>query len=226
MFQLLLESSAGPTRRRGWTAASAGAHATLVAVAAVLTVREALPPPARVRPETVIYTVPPREKAPAAPQRENAPRVPDWRAPSEITVSVPHVPVISFPGEVPLTIGPIDTVHGGLPPLGVSLPGPANRIYSETSVEKPAVPRPDNPSPDYPISLRAAQVEGEALVQFVVDKSGRVEPGSIAIVQATHPLFAESVRRWLARTRYAPAEVNGAPVRQLVQQQVAFTLRP
>jgi TonB family protein len=225
MFQLLLESGAERSRRPGWTAASAGAHAALIVVVAALTLREALPPPARVRPETVIYTAPRREQAPALPTRERAPRVPDWRVPREIRVSVPEVPV-AIPGELPLTIGRIDTLLGGLPGIGGSRPAATNRIYSERTVEKPAVPRPDNPSPDYPLALRAAHVEGEVLVQFVVDKGGRVESGSIAIVQASHPLFAESVRRWLMRTRYIPAEMQDGPVRQLVQQQVGFTLKP
>jgi hypothetical protein len=38
-------------------------------------------------------------------------------------------------------------------------------------------------------------------------------------------VFGDAVRKWLLRTRYVPAATNGRRVRQLVQQQVAFTLR-
>ena len=67
-------------------------------------------------------------------------------------------------------------------------------------------------------------VEGSVLVQFVVDTTGHVESSSINFIRATHPLFAQSTRQWLARTRYLPAEIEGRPVRQLVQQEVAFAL--
>jgi hypothetical protein len=63
------------------------------------------------------------------------------------------------------------------------------------------------------------------LVQFVVDTNGRVELQSLEILRATHEMFAESVRRWLNGTRYSPAEIRGQHVRQLVQQQIGFTLR-
>jgi hypothetical protein len=63
-------------------------------------------------------------------------------------------------------------------------------------------------------------------VRFVVDSTGSVEPGSVAIITSTHSLFGEAVRRWLLRTRYVPADVAGHAVRQLVEQRVYFTLRP
>ena len=72
--------------------------------------------------------------------------------------------------------------------------------------------------------LRSASIEGEVLVRFVVDNQGRVEAASIRILETTHSAFADAVRRWLLRSRYAPAEVAGRPVRQLVEQRVSFAL--
>ncbi|HJU64130.1 MAG TPA: TonB family protein, partial [Gemmatimonadaceae bacterium] len=77
----------------------------------------------------------------------------------------------------------------------------------------------------YPRALRNAGVEAEVVITFVVDATGGVERGSVTVVSATHELFADAVRRWLPHTRYAPAEINGKKVRQLVQQQLGFTLR-
>jgi hypothetical protein len=68
-------------------------------------------------------------------------------------------------------------------------------------------------------------VEGDVVARFVVDTLGRVEPGSIAILAATHALFAAEVRAWLSRTRYRPAEYEGRVVRQLVEQRIGFALR-
>ena len=102
--------------------------------------------------------------------------------------------------------------------------GVASGLYTATSVDRAVVALSTNPRPDYPQSLRAANLEGEVLVTFVVDSTGHVEPGSVTIIQATHEQFAGAVRRWLPRTRYRPAEVRGVRVRQYVQQQVGFSL--
>jgi hypothetical protein len=48
---------------------------------------------------------------------------------------------------------------------------------------------------------------------------------SITFSAATHPLFAEAVRQALLRSRHLPATLGDRPVRQLVEQRFAFTLR-
>jgi protein TonB len=99
-----------------------------------------------------------------------------------------------------------------------------DNIHTRQTVERAVVARRDNPQPEFPGALRAAGVEGSVLVQFVVDTTGRVESHSISILKATHPQFGDAVRRWLGRTRYSAAEFEGKRVRQLVQQEVGFTL--
>src|SRR2546430_766139 len=56
------------------------------------------------------------------------------------------------------------------PPVTSSRPA-----YFEFQVEKQATPLPSSPQPGYPAMLRAANVAGEVLAQFVVDTSGMVE---------------------------------------------------
>jgi protein TonB len=85
-------------------------------------------------------------------------------------------------------------------------------------------PRPGNPAPAYPASLRSAQVEGSVLARFIVDTTGRVEAASINFPEATHALFADAVRQSLLRSRYLPAVLGEHAVRQLVEQRFAFTL--
>jgi protein TonB len=91
-------------------------------------------------------------------------------------------------------------------------------------VERPAAALPGAPIARYPESLRRAGIEGEVVLRFVVDSAGRVEPGSITTVRASHPLFDEAVRRALGSTRFAPAEVGGRRVRQLVEQAFTFAI--
>ncbi|HEX4682365.1 MAG TPA: TonB family protein, partial [Gemmatimonadaceae bacterium] len=99
-------------------------------------------------------------------------------------------------------------------------------VYFEFQVEKQAMQLPANPTPAYPPMLRSARVEGEVLAQFVVDTSGRAEPGTFKILKSTHDLFTQSVRDVLPTLRFSPAEMNGRRVRQLVQMPFPFRLTP
>ena len=78
--------------------------------------------------------------------------------------------------------------------------------------------------PDYPAQLRSAGVEGEVIVQFVVNESGKVDRESIRIVSASNDLFAGSVTGALARMRFTPARIGTHAVAQLVQQTFVFRL--
>lgn len=79
-------------------------------------------------------------------------------------------------------------------------------------------------APRYPDILRKAGVEGEVLVQFVVDTMGNVEPATFKTLKATHELFASAVREALPGMTFTPARLKGAKVRQLVQQPFSFAM--
>jgi protein TonB len=108
-------------------------------------------------------------------------------------------------------------VVGGTAPV-------ADQTYFEFQVEKQVAPAPGNRGPNYPDMLRSANVEGEVLVQFVVDTTGKVENGSVKILKSSHDLFTNSVRQALNSMRFYPAEIGGRKVKQLVQQPFNFTL--
>ena len=89
-------------------------------------------------------------------------------------------------------------------------------------VDRPVVAMPGSASPRYPSLLQSAGVEGDVRAQFVVDTLGRVEHGSIRILDSTHQSFADAVRDALVRARFVPAEAGGRKVRQLVEQPFSF----
>lgn len=93
-------------------------------------------------------------------------------------------------------------------------------------VEKPAQPFPSNPDPVYPESLRARKIGGSAILSFVVDASGKIDPTSIRVLRTDSPQFAGAAREVLPRLRFYPAEVGGQKVRQLVQMPFVFTAPP
>lgn len=227
MMTVLLESRAarGPRRTR-WAVLSITLHAAVIAAAIVVTMQatgdatEIMEPPEA----PIFIPMPPepraRSDATGAPRQTAAPR-------PIVPISVPSIP--TFEPSMPFSAAPLterQIFGGGLPAAPVQRAGEAgNGVHTTGTVERVASALAGNGQPAYPGALRRANVEGEVLVRFVVDSTGRVEPGSISVVQATHPAFADAVRDWLPLTRYAPAEIGGRRVRQMVQQTIGFTLK-
>lgn len=227
MMTVLLESAVarGP-RRTPWAAASITAHTALIAVAIALTTQATGEAVDREPIERPIFIPMPQQPAEPISATGQQPRTPVDPPPS-VPITLPSIPTFDpsvpfAPAQLPVQEifsrpAPLDAVPGSAGPV-------ADGIHTSATVERIASSLAGNGHPVYPRTLQRANVEGEVLVQFVVDAAGRVERGSITIMQATHPLFADAVRDWLPSTRYAPAEIGGTRVRQLVQQTIGFAL--
>lgn len=234
MFDSLLESKAKRTRSVGGTIASVVSHAALVALAVAATANAGIadedePMPDRM---TFIPNVPPPPPPPTT-----------YAVPTNTVFS--HVPkgppALVPPIEIPDVLPALDLtkaatnlddwkstgVRGGRPDgdpaLRTAIIEPGS-VYTAESVEKAVVLAPGSASPIYPDVLRAAGLDGMVLAQFVVDTLGRADVSTFRVVEASHPLFAEAVRRALPRMRFLPAEAGGHTVRQLVQQPFRFGL--
>ena len=96
--------------------------------------------------------------------------------------------------------------------------------YFDFQVDQAVKVRVNRP-PAYPEHLRAAHVEAQELVKFVVDERGAAEMNTFKVVKTTNPEFAEAVRRAVSNTSYSPAEIRGKHVKQLVQQPFLFNAR-
>ena len=72
--------------------------------------------------------------------------------------------------------------------------------------------------------LRTAAVEGEVLIDCVVDTSGAIDPASVRVIDSDHDAFTAAVREVLPRLRFAPAEAGGRRVRQWVRIPFEFRL--
>jgi TonB family protein len=99
-------------------------------------------------------------------------------------------------------------------------------VYFEFQVEKPVTARPGNPAPRYPDMLRSDHVQGEVLMQFVVDTIGRADTATFRVLRSTHDLFTMAVRAVLPTYEFTPAEVAGRKVKQLVQMPFQFSITP
>ena len=80
-------------------------------------------------------------------------------------------------------------------------------------------------APVYPDRMRLSNIEGQVIVQFVVDESGTAQMSTFKVLKASDNELAESVRRAVSASSYFPAEVHGRKVRQLVQQPYKFAPR-
>jgi TonB family protein len=79
--------------------------------------------------------------------------------------------------------------------------------------------------PEYPRVMVAAAVSGEVRLEFVVAADGRCEPNSVRVVASSAQAFERPAIVAVVATVYRAARVRGQPVRQLVQQRVAFRLK-
>jgi len=76
----------------------------------------------------------------------------------------------------------------------------------------------------YPRTAKLANQSGSALVQFIVDTTGRAKPESIVCVDATYKDFADAAMSAVRLMEFTPAELEGHKIEQLVQYPIDFKL--
>ena len=230
MLRNLVESKPQKTRRSAGTVASFIAHYGLILFALYASAQaETLDDGPKQEQIAFVETAPeeppPREER-VSPEQAVAP------------LPVKDIPLLVAPLDIPTVLPEIDLSKGVTDPeafarrrpLTVDSAAPTGakphrgEAYGEREVEKPVMQAPNSAAPAYPDILRQAGVEGEALVSFVVDTTGRVEIGSFKVIRTSHDLFAAAVKSALPRMRFFPAEVGSNKVRQLVQQPYSFAI--
>ena len=100
------------------------------------------------------------------------------------------------------------------------------QIYFAFQVDKPVTGSPDNKSPVYPNLLRRQNIEGDVMVAFAVDTTGRAIMATFEVIKTNDSLFTSAVRDALPSMRFTPAVKAGQKVAQLVRMPFIFTLAP
>ena len=225
----LIESSRPRLRMAAWTLWSAGAHGALVGALVARAVLAPEPTEAEGTGREVLYFLPLLPSAPPEPAtgRERL----RWSGSGGGTGSADGA---GSGADVLGAIGAAPRAAAGGSTAGQPTPEPVeverdestegSPIYLETELDQPVERAPDSRGPVYPDSLRAAQVEGAVVAEWVVDTTGRADEGSFRIVSSTHRLFTQAVRECLTGMRFRPAEFNGKLVRQLVRQEFRFRI--
>ena len=94
--------------------------------------------------------------------------------------------------------------------------------YFEFQVTKQVMPLPNQQRPRYPDAMRREMIEGEVLVQFVVDTLGQAEMATFKVLRSPHPELTRAVWTALPAMRFTPAELNHRKARQMVQEPFVF----
>jgi periplasmic protein TonB len=98
---------------------------------------------------------------------------------------------------------------------------PTDQTYLDFQVEQ--VVRPKNAvAPSYPERLRQSRIEGQVIVQYVVDERGNPQMHTFKVLKSSDHAFTESVKAAVSLMTFHPAEIAGQKVKQLVQQPFKF----
>ncbi|GEM_PF-2884276 len=118
----------------------------------------------------------------------------------------------------------MDLGVGGGGAGGVSIAGGAAgsdvQSYEEGETDADATPIRQSP-PAYPDAARKAGVSGKVRCLLTIDENGAVV-GVQILEQPGDYGFEAAIREAVSKWRYKPAEVNGIPVRQKVEQPFEF----
>jgi TonB family protein len=96
--------------------------------------------------------------------------------------------------------------------------------FTEFDVERPVEMLPGNDPPEYPEALRKARVQGDVLVQFVVDSTGNAVMSTVKFLRSSHIEFTWATRDAIRKMRFVPAELHQRKVSQVVLMPFQFRL--
>jgi protein TonB len=234
MFGTLIESCAVTPRRTGGSIASIIIHSLIITGGVLATARDFVV----AAPEPSIVVLVPFARPVRVEPADSRPAV----AVSNASVLAPFVRRLTMPSMIPVGIPPVDLNatptpadfgHGPIRTDGIlcerdcaSVPATdsvgrqlwSSRDLMMRMLEEPVPPR-------YPESLRRAGIEGEVVVQFVVDTTGRVDLRTVEVLRSTHDAFTTAVRETIANLRFAPAIGGERKMRALAVMPFHFTLR-
>ena len=227
MFTNLLESRGKKPRSGGGTVVSFTAHAALIvfAIHATLHAGQTVEAP----PDKVVFAAEPADKP--LPLKRTTPST-DVKPPTNGILTLKDV--VNVPDQLPdvelstRSTKDSDWLGNAVPdgrPIRMFDGAPvAGGIYLASQVDEPVMAAPGMPGPRYPEVLRAAGVQGEVVVTFVVDTTGHADPASFVILRETDAAFGSAVRNALSAMRFIPAKAGGRKVKQQVQQPFVFTI--
>jgi len=170
------------------------------------------------------HVVPTPNAQQAAP-KESAPKLPT------VPVALPSVAGLALPNSTALNVDSVMRASGKAERESsyADQLAPAGKLRTsayggERSATSPVLVG-NAPQPRYPEMLRAQRMEGEVVVQFIVDETGRVDVSSMKTLRSPHELFTDAVRNVLPKFRFEPARSPASkPIAERVQYSIQFNV--
>lgn len=105
--------------------------------------------------------------------------------------------------------------------LGFWVTRPPRPIVGENKADKlpQAISR---VPPIYPLALKRSGQQGEVVLEFVVDESGKVSEA--AVVRSDHPAFEEPALEALQKWKFKPGSAKGKPVAVKIRVPIVFNV--
>lgn len=112
-------------------------------------------------------------------------------------------------------------------PLAATAHAQSDKVYAIADVQAP--PKLSSSAnaarliqDSYPADLKSRGVGGMVELQFVVDDKGKVDPGTVEVVDATQTALGEAAKKVVTKLDFNPAKVNGTPVRVKVTLPIIY----
>lgn len=164
---------------------------------------------------------PPEEEEPAPEQAEEEASPAPQPELAQAREAVPLAPLAVEGAGPPMPVAMTGSLASVDFPLA-DAPAAMPEVFALNEVDVRPVPLVQTP-PRYPLELRRARVEGEAVMRFIIDAEGKV--GKITVESATHDSFGKASEEAIRQWRYKPAQRIGKPVTVEVRIAVPFNLR-
>lgn len=137
---------------------------------------------------------------------------------------------MTHPSRIRLTLVTAAIAALSLCTSGTALAQDASRTYTLAEVEtKPSLASVATfqriVSEGYPEDLKRRRMGGIAEIAFVVDATGKVEPASVEVIDATQPAFGEAAKRALLQAGFKPGKVSGNAVRTKVSLPIVYRVQ-
>ena len=115
---------------------------------------------------------------------------------------------------------PVEFSRESQPPVTLHIAGDVYRI--EDVQERPHLV--SSAVLTYPAPLLLARVTGRVVVEAVIDTTGRVEEGTVRVIESSDARFNESAKDYLQAAHFTPARIAGRAVPVRFQMPVEFKL--
>ena len=113
---------------------------------------------------------------------------------------------------------PVEFSAASMPPVTLHIAGD---VYREAEVrERPH--RTSGPALAYPAPLLLSRTSGRVIVEAVIDTTGRVEDGTVRVIESSDARFNQAAKDYVRAARFTPGRFAGRPVRVRFEMPVEF----